>query len=61
MPENKQQKRNRRKKETMEVICIPVFLSASTAEELSVIKVLTAPDNDIAPFCSGPVTPVKEI
>lgn len=45
----------------MEVICIPVSLSARTAEELSVIKVLTAPDNDIAPFCSGPVTPVKEI
>lgn len=45
----------------MEVICIPVSLNASTAEELSVIKVLTATDNDIAPFCSGPATPVNEI
>lgn len=45
----------------MEVIFIRGSLNASAAEELFVIKVLTASDNDIAPFCAGPVTPVNEI
>lgn len=58
-PENKQQRRNGRK--TMEVIFICGSLNASAAEKLSVIKVLTAADSDIAPFCDCPVTPLNEI
>lgn len=45
----------------MELIFIRSSLNANAAEELFLIKALTATDSDAAPFCAWPVTPVNEI
>lgn len=59
MLRNKPQRRIGRK--TMALISIRGSLNANAAEELAVIKALTATDSDTAPFCACPVAPVNEI